>query len=82
MGRLHWPPDVVMAADVNMIVMALDAHTELLQAIHGSGKKPGDTKRGSRRRGVTADAFRAFARTHNGRIAEGGNDGGRGGISG
>lgn len=56
MGWLGWEPAVAMAADINCILIAVEARIELIGMIFGDGKpKP---KKGKR---VTADSFRQFA---------------------
>ncbi len=40
MGWLGWPPDQVMRTDVNWIILALAARTELLASIFGGKKQP------------------------------------------
>jgi hypothetical protein len=60
MGWLGWPPDQTMAADVNIVRIAIDAKIDLLQMVYGSGKK-------SKANTVpmTSDNFRAMAKSHN-----------------
>lgn len=60
MGWLGWPPDQVLAADVNAVEMALNARVDLLGKIFGDGKS-----QSKKPASVTAQNFRDIARSHN-----------------
>jgi hypothetical protein len=61
MGWLGWVPEVALATDVNLVVMALDSRSDLITTIFGDGKK---RPRG-RKKKVSAGDFKAFAERHN-----------------
>lgn len=64
MGWLGWTPDVALQTDVNVLILALDGKTDMLEMIYGSGKK----ERGRKgKKGVTPDRFKAFRDRVNGR---------------
>lgn len=59
---LKWPPDQAMRTDVNLILMALDAHWQMVKAIFGSGEKDPEE-----RKPMTAERWQAFSKGHNAR---------------
>jgi hypothetical protein len=65
MGWLGWTPEVALAADVNLIEMALSSRSDLLKTIFGSGEK--EKPKGK----LTARGFKAFAARHNGKKRSG-----------
>ena len=69
MGWLGWPPETALAADVNLIEMALSSRSDLLSTIFGSGEKPkGKDKHKGR---VTEGRFKAFRDRINGKKRNG-----------
>ena len=64
MGWLGWTPEVAMAADVNMIRMALEGRRDLLAAI-GLLKLPESRES----RPMSGDDWQAFKKRHNMRYA-------------
>jgi hypothetical protein len=59
MGWLGWSPEQTMAADINIVRMALDSKIDLLQKVYGSGK---DKRKAIP---VTNENLRAIAKSHN-----------------
>lgn len=57
MGWLGWTPEVALQTDVNVLILALDGKTDMLEMIYGSGKSDRGRKG---KKGVTADRFKAF----------------------
>lgn len=70
MGWLGWEPQVALAADVNLVVMALASKSELLSTIYGSGKKAKKKRKGK----VSAGDFKAWVAQVN-TVTGGGGDG-------
>lgn len=71
MGWLGWEPGVVLATDINLVIMALGSKADLLSAIHGSGEKPGGKRKAKGK--IAAGDFKAWAARHN--KLRGGRDG-------
>lgn len=61
MGWLSWEPEVALATDVNLVVMALDSRNDLITMIFGDGKK---RSREAKKKPSAGD-FKAFAARHN-----------------
>lgn len=61
MGWLGWEPEVVLATDVNIVIMALQSKSDLLSTIYGSGKKSKPKRKGP----VTAADFKSWSQQHN-----------------
>jgi hypothetical protein len=61
MGWLGWSPGVARRANVNDVVLALDAKSDLLSTIYGDGKPRPKGGKGK----VTGHDFKAFAARHN-----------------
>lgn len=56
MGWLGWTPEAALAADVNLILLALEGREDMLKAIFGDASE-GKGKKGP----VTANRWRHFA---------------------
>jgi hypothetical protein len=62
MGWLGWTESHALAADVNSVILALEAKAELLSMCYGDGKK----RRKKKKRGkVDSHDFKAFVAQHN-----------------
>lgn len=64
MGWLGWPPDQALAADVNLVSMAIAAKVDLL-IMQSGGKKEADGqgKKGKNARKRAAEKFKKFAQS-------------------
>jgi hypothetical protein len=58
MGWLGWTPDVCLAADVNIIQIAIEGRIEMLGQIFGSGKS-------EKPQPITAASWKAMVGNHN-----------------
>lgn len=58
MGWLGWSPDVALAADVNLVQIALASRSDLLSVIFGSGKPKTDKAKNKQTIGSRFKAFR------------------------
>lgn len=67
MGWLGWSEPQALAADVNSVILALEAKREMLAACYGDGKPKGKKRRG---KPSSAD-FRKFAAQNNRRLKGG-----------
>lgn len=65
MGWLGWSPAIALEADVNCVIMAIEAKADLLIMVHGDGKAAADRggkgKKGKNNRKRAAEKFKAFA---------------------
>lgn len=60
---LKWPPDQAFKTDVNLILLALEAHTAMLKALFSTD--PPDGQPPKPQKGMSATGWQAFSRTHN-----------------
>jgi len=75
MGRLGWTPDVTMAADPQMVLLAIEGRDDFeydfrawLYSAQGA-KVPPRPRRGAPKPKVTWKQFRAFVQSHNAALA-------------